>query len=137
MTGLNEGRTLPEGIVDQISRAWRAYKCGEASEIDLILLWLDAAAQSEGADLHPGWTISPNELLTDVEAALGACADEEELERRGLGWLSGALEGPKRRNLIGVDSEEIRVVDRVDNALRGAKARVGPNHWRRRFRPVA
>ena len=137
MAIINEERTLPESMADQICRAWCAYKNGQASEIDLILLWLDAAAQSEGAELHPGWTIAPNELLRDVEVALGACADEQELERRGLGWLSGALEGPKRRNLIGTDSEEIKVVDRVDNVLRGAKARVSPNHWRRRFRPVA
>lgn len=137
MVSLNEEQTLPDGIADQISRAWRAFKHGQASEVDLILLWMDAAARAEGTDLHPGWTISPDKLFGDVQAGLGECADELELERRGLGWLSGALEGPRRQHLIGADGGEITVVDEVDHALRGAKARTGTGPLPRRFRPAA
>jgi len=136
MTDVDRTRLLSTEMNAQIGRAWRAFKSGQASEVDLILLWLEAAAQAEGTDLHAGWTISPCELLSEVEAALGECADEQELERRGLGWLRGALEGPIRRNLIRDEGEAVAVADDVDVALRSAKTRVGTGPFHRRFRPV-
>ena len=136
-----EERTLPAGAVDEINRAWCAYKRGYISETDLILLWLDATAQAEGSELHPGWTISPGELFRYVRAGACDCGDEQELERRGLGWLTGALEGARRRQLIGVDGQEITVVSAANGALRGAlrgaRARSGTGPLRRRFRPAA
>jgi hypothetical protein len=128
--------TLRDSIRSLIKRAWCAYKSGQASEVDLMLLWLEAAAEVKGVGLHPGWTISLTELFKDAEAGLADCADEQELQRRGLGWLSGALEGPKRRHFITADEHEITVVEAVDGALRSAKARAGTGPLPRRFRPL-
>ncbi len=136
MTRVNGERVLPDSVADEINRAWCAYKCGHISETDLILLWLDAVARAKGSPLHSGWTISPSELFEHVRA--GACdgGDEQELERRGLGWLSGALEGPKRERLIAAEGDAITVGEAVDAPLRGARVRVGTGPLRRRYRPV-